>query len=131
MDKDNGKVREYRDADRDILVPMLLDGGIEEDEIGVGVDGYRTWVMDGVGFFTLGETRGRPFLVHFCVKRENRSPLNFRRLVTEAKRIIGHGKEVIIGVPISNDYLRRFVYRYCKTKPYGKLKSNIYFLAEV
>lgn len=86
-----------------------------------------------IGFFSFRMEHNLPYLVHLCVKRENRSPKVLWRMARYLKNVIrafGYTK-AIINTPKGENYLSRLVSRYFKVRPYADDGVVQFYLVEV
>jgi predicted amino acid racemase len=112
------------------LKEILKQEGIPEEE--QGLDECENIVVDGLGFFSFRMLYGLPYLVHFWVDKNKRSPGNFYKMVKTYKDLLrSRGfKHTIINAPESGT-LTQFVEGYTKKKPYSRQHGQNYYLAGV
>lgn len=106
---------------------MLDIEGIEDKD--KGINECTNVILDGVGFFSIRIAHGFPYVVHFCVDRDKRSPANFYRLAKKCKEVIRSlgFRHVIINAPRYH-WVSKFVESYTKRRPYQvDVDQNYYF----
>lgn len=116
------------------LAEMLSVEGIKENEM--AFKDCATWVVDenGVkGFFSMRMEENLPYLVHLCVKRQDRSPTILWRMARYFRNVIrslGY-KKALINTPKGENNLSRLVSRYFHVRPYAADSVVQFYLVEV
>lgn len=116
------------------LHDLLREHSMRDDDM--AFNNCATWIIDEnkiKGFLSLRMEHAIPYLVHLCIKYEERTPELFWRLATYFKNIVkslGYNK-AIINTPKDNLYLIRLVSRYFNVRPYAEDNQLKFYLVEV
>lgn len=126
--------RPYTDRDRDTLIAMVAEDGLDPDEFELDPD-TTTIMQNGkvLGFFTLHEEHGMPSVRHFFVGKSHRTPDNARWLVKGMRGsvIVKDHPQMIVHAVKDRPYIRKFVEYYFKVKPYAEDDKAWFYKVEV
>ena len=111
---------------REQLKEILKREGVSEED--QGLDECETVVTD-IGFFSFRMVYGVPYLVHFWVDKNHRTPKNFYKMAKQYKDLIrSRGfKHTIINAPESGP-ITKVIEAYTRRKPYSRQHGQNYYL---
>ncbi len=129
------KLRRYEEKDDPQLREMLLEEGLNDDNMVYGDRDKDTFVIEDNGiikaFFTIKREHDFPSLQHFCSVREYRTPALARELVksfAQTIRMNGFKKAL---VHATNERTKTFIEYFWKAKPYSIKDGRNWYLVEV
>lgn len=124
-------IKPYIPDDHAPLTSMLLAEGLNHDDMGFATGDTYVYDDNGIvkGFYTYKMDGEFPYLVHFCTHKSHRSlglALSLIRDFRGRIKKLGYNKG-IINCP-KNDYIRKMIEWYTKTKPYAKENQHGFYL---
>lgn len=125
-------IRLYLVDDGKILGEMLLEEGIEPDDMGFAK--HETYIYDDgeiKGFYTMRFEHGLPYIIHFCVGKKWRDTRIVRAMIRDfAERFRRYGT-AILNVPEKRDDIQKIVEWFFKAKPYACKEGHLFYKVEV
>ena len=115
-------LRKVKVTDYPKLAQILHEEGIPLDKMAFDRD--ETWVEENNGeidgFFTFQEWIGIPYVIHFYTEKTKRNHRLFLKMVIKLKSLLrGKNKKIVIlNVPETKEYVKKFVEAYTHRKPY-------------
>lgn len=112
------------------LSAILEKEGIPTED--QGISECENVANGDLGFFSWRKVADYPYVVHFWIRPEMRTPVNFYKMARFVKKTLRSKgfKEMIVNAPESG-YVSEFVRAYAKKEPYSRQHDQHYYLLGV
>lgn len=128
------RIRPAGNSDYPQLGAMLNLEGLKPAEMRIFE--HENFVLENgeiIGFFTMRQQHGLPYLMHFIVDQDKRDYVNAHMLIQGfAREVKARGVNLaLINTPENDERLSRLVEKFFGAQPYATKDGHNYFLVEV